>query len=78
MGLSNFVVTVVGVGALAMLMKTDVRSSASMLRRNLKHIRTWLEETSASASASESGAARKSIEESTKSQVHKTKKPTSE
>ena len=37
----------VGVGAIAMLMKTDVRTSASMLRRNLRHIRSWMEETAA-------------------------------
>lgn len=47
MAISNFVVTIVGIGAVAMLMKTDVRTSASMLRRNLKHMRSWLEEASA-------------------------------
>ncbi|KAI8101850.1 hypothetical protein M9434_006914 [Picochlorum sp. BPE23] len=49
MGVSNFIVTVVGVGAIAMLMKTDVRTSASMLRRNLRHIRSWMEETAATS-----------------------------
>ena len=59
MAVSNFVLTVVGISAVAMLMKTDVRTSASMLRRNLKHLRGWLEEAS-SATAAE----KKAIEES--------------
>ncbi len=51
MAISNFVVTIVGISAVAMLMKTDVRTSASMLRRNLKHMRSWLEEASAAGAA---------------------------
>ena len=51
MAISNFVVTIVGISAVAMLMKTDVRTSASMLRRNLKHMRSWLEEANAAGSA---------------------------
>lgn len=39
----------VGVGAVFMLMKTDIRTSSSMLRRNLKHIRGWMEEQTAAA-----------------------------
>ena len=43
-----FVITItVGVGAVVYLMKTDVRQGSSMLRRNLRHIRGWLEEQSA-------------------------------
>lgn len=34
---------VVGVGAIAYMMKTDVRQGSSMLRRNLKQIRAWME-----------------------------------
>ena len=49
---------VVGIGAVAMLMKTDVRTSASMLRRNLRHMRGWLEEASSATSAE-----KKAIEE---------------
>lgn len=60
MAVSNFVVTLIGIGAVAMLMKTDVRTSASMLRRNLKHIRTWLEEAS---SASGPTGEKKMVEE---------------
>lgn len=68
MALSNFVMTVVGIGAVAMLMKTDVRTSASMLRRNLKHIRTWLEEASAAPVASEE---KKMVEGSVKKTIKK-------
>lgn len=44
MGMTNFIITVVGVTAVVMLMKQDVRTSTRMLRNNLKHIRSWLEE----------------------------------
>jgi hypothetical protein len=40
----------VGVAAVAYLMKADVRTGAATFRRNLKHIRGWLEEQSAAAS----------------------------
>jgi hypothetical protein len=43
------VVTAVGLGAVAFLMKSDVRQSSAMLRRNLRHVRTWLEEQGAAA-----------------------------
>jgi hypothetical protein len=33
-----------------MLMRTDVRDSSRMLQRNMKTIRTWLEETQSGAS----------------------------
>lgn len=49
MALSNFMVTLVGLGAIAYLMKADLRTSTTTLRRNLKHIRTWLEEQQAAA-----------------------------
>jgi hypothetical protein len=39
----------VGLGAVAFLMKSDVRQSSSMLRRNMRHVRTWLEEQGAAA-----------------------------
>ena len=41
--------TAVGVGAVAYLMKSDVRHGSAMLRRNLKHIRGWMEEQGAAA-----------------------------
>lgn len=37
------------VAAVAYLMKSDVRTGAATFRRNIKHIRGWLEEQSASA-----------------------------
>lgn len=39
----------VGVGAVAMLMSKDIKQSSAMLRRNMRHIRTWLEEQGAAA-----------------------------
>lgn len=43
--------TVTGcVAAVAYLMKSDVRTGAATFRRNIKHIRGWLEEQSAAAS----------------------------
>ncbi|KAJ8513971.1 hypothetical protein OPV22_004405 [Ensete ventricosum] len=52
MALTNFIVTVVGVGAAILLFRGDVKQSATVFRRNLRHIRHWLEEESASASKS--------------------------
>ena len=43
-------VAAVGVGAIAYMMKSDVRTGTATLRRNLKHIRAWLEEQQAGAS----------------------------
>ncbi|KAL6508175.1 hypothetical protein OROHE_021717 [Orobanche hederae] len=48
MALTNFIVTVVAVGAVVMLMKGDVKQSAAIFRRNIRHIRSWLDEESAS------------------------------
>ena len=44
---SNFIITLVGIGSVAYLMKSDVRHGGVMLRRNMKTIRSWLEEESA-------------------------------
>lgn len=44
MALSNFIVTCLGVGAVVMLMRTDVRHSSQMLKRNLRQLRSWLDE----------------------------------
>lgn len=41
-------IAVVG-GSVLFLMKKDVRDGSNMLRQNLKTIRGWMEETSASA-----------------------------
>ena len=35
---------------MAFLMRSDLRNSSQTLRRNLKHIRSWLEEEGAAAS----------------------------
>lgn len=50
MALTNFILTVAGVSAVVLLLRSDVKQSASIFRRNVKHIRQWLEEESASAS----------------------------
>ncbi|WOK99602.1 hypothetical protein Cni_G08314 [Canna indica] len=50
MALTNFIVTVVGVGAAILLLRGDVKQSAAIFRRNVRQIRNWLEEESASAS----------------------------
>ena len=39
----------VGVGAVAMLLSKDLKQSSAMLRRNLRHVRGWLEEQGAAA-----------------------------
>ncbi|KAI4375209.1 hypothetical protein MLD38_013106 [Melastoma candidum] len=50
MGLTNFILTVAGVSAAVLLLRSDVKQSAAIFRRNVKHIRSWLEEESAAAS----------------------------
>eukprot|EP00884_Botryococcus_braunii_P021664 jgi/Botrbrau1/8181/Bobra.357_2s0026.1 len=50
MAITNFLLTIVGVGAVAFLMKSDIRTGTAQLRRNLRHIRTWLEEQGPAAS----------------------------
>ncbi|KAL5581389.1 hypothetical protein UlMin_013831 [Ulmus minor] len=49
MALTNFILTVAGVSAVVLMLRADVKQSASIFRRNVKHIRNWLEEESASA-----------------------------
>lgn len=43
-------VSAVGVATIAYLMKGDVRTGATTFRRNLRHIRGWLEEQGAASS----------------------------
>ena len=50
MALTNLILTVAGVSAVILLLRSDVKQSATIFRRNVKHIRHWLEEESASAS----------------------------
>jgi hypothetical protein len=54
MALSNFLLTVAAVGAGFVLLKGDVRRSAVTLRRNLKQVRTWLEQEQASSGSTAS------------------------
>lgn len=49
MALTNFILTVAGVSAVVLLLRSDVKQSATIFRRNVRHIRSWLEEESASA-----------------------------
>ncbi|PPR85104.1 hypothetical protein GOBAR_AA35586 [Gossypium barbadense] len=44
MALTNFILTVAGVSAVVLLLRSDVKQSAAIFRRNVKHIRNWLEE----------------------------------
>ncbi|XP_061995961.1 uncharacterized protein LOC133713961 isoform X1 [Rosa rugosa] len=46
MALTNFILTVAGVSAVVLLLRSDVKQSATIFRRNVKHIRKWLEEES--------------------------------
>ncbi|XP_018443937.1 uncharacterized protein LOC108815906 [Raphanus sativus] len=62
MGLTNFILTVAGVGAVVMLLKGDVKQSATVLRRNVKQIRNWLEEESSAASKAAQTTKPKEIE----------------
>ncbi|KAH9297788.1 hypothetical protein KI387_029470, partial [Taxus chinensis] len=50
MAITNFIVTVIGVGAVVLLLRSDVKLSANILKRNIKQIRTWIEEESSAAS----------------------------
>uniref|UniRef100_A0A6N2L967 Uncharacterized protein n=1 Tax=Salix viminalis TaxID=40686 RepID=A0A6N2L967_SALVM len=49
MGLTNFIITVAGVSAVILLLRSDVKQSATIFRRNVKHIRHWLEEETSAA-----------------------------
>ncbi|KAJ0229527.1 Uncharacterized protein HA466_0315520 [Hirschfeldia incana] len=62
MGLTNFILTVAGVGAVVMLLKSDVKQSVTVLRRNVKHIRHWLEEETSAASKAAQSIKPKEIE----------------
>jgi hypothetical protein len=50
MGLTNFVLTVAGVSAVVLLLRSDVKQSASIFKRNVKQIRHWLEEETSNSS----------------------------
>ncbi|PKU69433.1 hypothetical protein MA16_Dca018291 [Dendrobium catenatum] len=48
MALTNFILTVAAVSAAVLLLRSDVKQSAAIFRRNMRHIRNWIEEESAS------------------------------
>ena len=47
MAMTNFILTAAAVAAVASMMRYDVRGSTSMLRRNMRQVRIWMEEASA-------------------------------
>ena len=47
MAITNFVMTAAAVAVVASLMRHDVRGSTSMLRRNMRQMRVWMEEAAA-------------------------------
>mgnify|MGYP004409570863 FL=1 len=49
MAVTNFILTAAAVAAVASMMRYDVRGSTSMLRRNMRQVRIWMEEASAEA-----------------------------
>ncbi|KAF5749752.1 hypothetical protein HS088_TW03G00077 [Tripterygium wilfordii] len=53
MALTNLILTVAGVSAVVLLLRSDVKQSASIFRRNIKHIRNWIEEETAASKAAE-------------------------
>ncbi|KAK2385797.1 hypothetical protein P8452_24321 [Trifolium repens] len=50
MAITNFILTVAGVSAAVLLLRSDVRKSASIFQQNVKHIRRWLEQETAHSS----------------------------
>ena len=71
MAWTNFVITGAAIVAVASLMRSDVRTSTAMLRRNVKTLRQMMEEavsntTNASAAAAADAAKRSAKEEATK------------
>ena len=49
MAFSNFMLTLMGVGAAILLLRGDVKQTASTLRKNVRQIRMWLEQEEAVA-----------------------------
>ncbi|CAA6653780.1 unnamed protein product [Spirodela intermedia] len=62
MALTNFILTVAGVTAAVLLLRSDVKQSATVFRRNIRQIRQWLEEESVSAAKSAERTAPKELE----------------
>ena len=73
MAWTNFVITGAAIVAVASLMRSDVRTSTAMLRRNVKTLRQMMEEAvsttttnNASAASAADAAKRSAKEEATK------------
>ncbi|KAJ8755188.1 hypothetical protein K2173_018986 [Erythroxylum novogranatense] len=66
MALTNFILTVAGVSAVVLLLRSDVKQSASIFRRNVKVIREWLEQESAASANASKKASPKELESKTK------------
>ncbi|XP_058179425.1 uncharacterized protein LOC131298134 isoform X1 [Rhododendron vialii] len=49
MALTNLILTVAGVSAVVLLMRSDVKQTATIFRRNVRQIRHWLEQESTAA-----------------------------
>ncbi|XP_043707537.1 uncharacterized protein LOC122656910 [Telopea speciosissima] len=62
MALTNFILTVAGVGAVVLLFRSDVKHSAAIFRRNVRQIRQWLEEESSSTSKAAEKVKHKELE----------------
>ncbi|KAL9272082.1 hypothetical protein AKJ16_DCAP18107 [Drosera capensis] len=62
MALTNFILTVAGVGAVILLARSDIKQSAAIFRRNVRQIRNWIEEESVAASKSAEKAKPKELE----------------
>ncbi|KAL0926571.1 hypothetical protein M5K25_002810 [Dendrobium thyrsiflorum] len=62
MALTNFILTVAAVSAAVLLLRSDVKQSAAIFRRNMRHIRNWLEEESASTAKSAEGTMQKELD----------------
>ncbi|GAB2227073.1 hypothetical protein Droror1_Dr00008877, partial [Drosera rotundifolia] len=52
MTLKKFILTVVGVGEVILLARSDIEQSVAIFRRNVRQIRSWIEEESVAASKS--------------------------
>ncbi|KAL7221016.1 hypothetical protein ACSBR1_023047 [Camellia fascicularis] len=49
MALTNLILTVAGVSAVILLMRSDVKQTSTIVRRNVRQIRQWLEQESSTA-----------------------------
>ncbi|KAJ3674385.1 hypothetical protein LUZ60_005001 [Juncus effusus] len=75
MALTNFILTVAGVTAVVVLLRGDVKQSATIFRRNVRQIRRWLEEESASSAKSVEKSSQKELNsKSAKKEIPKDEK----